>query len=88
MKPYQKVLGISIIALITGLVVLVRFAIRTDQDNLAVVAIFVLFAAGALTLVLMFSYRNDLLRKIFLYGMPGSLLVYIIANYTELLFKK
>ncbi len=84
MKPYHKVLGISIIVLLAGIVVFVSIAYRTDQLFFIVASIILLALASITTLMLLFSYKNRLLRRLFLFGMPVCLLLYCFGYFLRI----
>lgn len=79
MKPFQKVLSIIIISLITGFITITVAAFQSGSDVLLIIAHLLMVPAWILTSVLMSSYKNRLLRTIFLWGMPGFLILYFIS---------
>jgi len=80
MKPFQKVLGIIIISLITVYITITVAALQSGSDVLLITAHLLMVPAWILTAILMSSYKNRLLRKVFLWGMPGFLILYFIAH--------
>lgn len=79
MRPYQKVLGISIIVLLTGIIISLLLKTLTNQSILFDVAAIMVAPSGILTIIFMLSYKNRLLINILFWAMPVLLLLYFIA---------
>jgi hypothetical protein len=81
MKPYQKILGILNAILLAGIIILVILVIHYENFKLAEIAFFILFPLlFIITIIFMFVFKNRILRKAFLWGMPLFLILLFISE--------
>jgi hypothetical protein len=81
MKLYQKILGIFNTALLAVIFILSVLTVQLKNYQLVEITFFILFPLLLImTIVFMFSYKNSVLRKVFLFGMPFFLCLLFIAD--------
>jgi hypothetical protein len=81
MKLYQKILGLLNVALLTGVIIVFILTLFSQNYGLVEIGLIILFPLLLiLTLVFMFSYKNRILRKVFLISMPVLLMLFFISE--------
>ena len=81
MKLYQKILGVSIIFLLVSIVVLGLVSMHhNDLTYFAIAGLGLVPLSVIITIILMFSWKNALFRRIFLLSMPVLLVMSLIAE--------
>ena len=84
MKSLHRVLGISNLILISGVIISAILGIILRQDQFFFLMLIMMAVILVLTIVLMFSYKNRTLIKVVFYGMPVSLLLCFVFKYFHL----
>ncbi|KPK85188.1 MAG: hypothetical protein AMS27_08020 [Bacteroides sp. SM23_62_1] len=84
MKLYQKIIGITIAFLLASTWVLTFLTIYYNNINLFIIASAGLFPVSLiLTIIFMLTYKNHMLRNVFLIGMPFFLVLGFILEIIE-----
>ncbi len=91
MKLYQKIIGITIAFLLASVLVLTFLTIYYNNINLFIIAAVGLVPVSLiLTIILMLTYKNHMLRKVFLIGMlfflALSFILEIIGTYQIIVY--